>query len=50
MNNLTSFDYIIENRQLKAELKYKGIVVLTYNIEYPEIVNTVSSKKDNLSI
>lgn len=28
----------VENKVLKGELKYKDTVVLTYNIEYPEIV------------
>ena len=30
----------IENRILKGELKYKNTVVLTYEIEYPEIVSS----------
>lgn len=31
---------IIEKRELKNELKYKGAVVLTYKIQYPEIVSS----------
>ena len=30
----------IEKRELKDELKYEGTVVLTYKIEYPEIVSS----------
>ena len=30
----------IEKRELKDELKYEGTVVLTYRIEYPEIVSS----------
>ena len=30
----------IEKKELKDELKYEGIVVLTYRIEYPEIVSS----------
>lgn len=31
---------IIENRILKGELRYKGVIVLTYKIEYPEIIRS----------
>lgn len=30
----------IEKRELKADLKYKGTVVLTYKIEYPEMTES----------
>lgn len=30
----------IENRELKNELKYKDTVILTYKIQYPEIVSS----------
>ncbi len=38
----------VEKRELKNELKYNGIVILTYRIEYPEITSSYYKLGSNI--